>query len=102
VLIGTMFSNFIGNGYNFLSEIPLKKYFYCKQTTRKCEILFVHYTITTSNKELCTKSISHLGVYNLVLVKGNMNNFLSGVPVKFEIFYSVEYHLIPHFRFDIC
>lgn len=23
MLVGTMFSNFIGNGYNFLSEIPL-------------------------------------------------------------------------------
>ena len=27
MLIGTMFSNFIGNKYNFLSEIPLILYF---------------------------------------------------------------------------
>ena len=66
MLIGTMFSNFIGNGYNFLYKVPLKKYFYCKQTTRKREGIFVHYTINTSNKELCTKIPSRLGVYNLL------------------------------------
>jgi len=88
-----MFSNFIGNKYNFLSEVPLKKYFYCKQTTRKCVTIIVHYAIDTSNKELCTIIVTHLGVYNLVLLQGNMNNFLSEVPLKFEIFYLVGYHL---------
>ena len=37
--------------------------------------------------------MQHLGVHNLVLVQGNMNNFLSGVPLKVEIFYSVGTHL---------
>ena len=27
----------------------------------------------------------------MVLLKGNMNNFLSEIPLKFENFYSVEY-----------
>ena len=43
--------------------------------------------------------MQHLGVYNLVLVQGNINNFLSGVPLKVEIFYSVGTHLTAHSGF---
>ena len=88
-----MFYNFIGNGNNFLFGLPLNLYFYCKQTTRKCEGLLMHSTINTSNKELCIKSPSHLRVYNLLQLQGNINIFLPEIPLKVEKFYSVEYHL---------
>ena len=37
--------------------------------------------------------MQHLGVHILLLLQGNMNNFLSEIPLKFENFYLVEYHL---------
>ena len=54
--------------------------------------IIVHSAIYTPNEELCTIIVTPYGVYNLVLLQGNMNNFLSGVPLKFEIFYSVGTH----------
>ena len=92
-LTGTMFYNFIGNGNNFFLGLPLNLYFYCKQTTRKCEGLLMHSTINTSNKELCNIIPSHLRVYNLLQLQGNINIFLPEIPLKVQKFYSVEYHL---------
>ena len=55
----------------------------------------MHYAINRSNEELCTKSYTHLGLFNLVLLEGNMNNFLSEIPLKFEYIVPVTPKRLP-------